>query len=99
MPQALQLIFNPISSALSMKKLSFSFLYRIKITIKRIKDVPSPSCPIMSVIRYGLIGVGNSNVENWFEMLDAWFDYTDINYPSDLWSGIRPYGGVNGYEW
>ena len=53
---------------------------------------------------YGKLGwciddaiVANRNVENWFEMLDAWFDYTEMSWPFEY--GTYPYGGLNGYEW
>ncbi|MDY6968598.1 MAG: clostripain [Spirochaetota bacterium] len=39
----------------------------------------------------------NGDVENWFEMLDAWFDYTVSNWPSTL--GSFPQGGSNRYNW
>ena len=39
---------------------------------------------------------GNSDVENWFEMLDAWFDYTESSWPG---SDPYPDGGSNGYKW
>ncbi len=44
---------------------------------------------------------GNSNVENWFEMLDKWFEYDsgdDTTWPSE-WNNVFPTGGANGYDW